>query len=158
MNTFFTVLTVILVIAVIVLGLLYYFGRKLETRQYESQKMLEAASQTVSLLVIDKKKMKLKEAPLPKMIYEQTPKYLRWTKVCVVKAKIGPKIVTLMADNRVFNLLPDKAECKVKLSGLYITDIVKGAVLDEKEMKRRQKAKAKAAKKAAKEAARGTKS
>ena len=152
MNTFFTVLLVILIIAVIALGLLYYFGRKLESRQYESQKMLEAASQVVTLLIIDKKKMKLKEAPLPKVIYEQTPKYLRWTKVAVVKAKIGPRIVTLMADGRVFNQLPEKAECKVKLSGLYITEVVKGAVFDEKEIKRRQKAKAKAAKKAAKEA------
>ena len=75
--------------------------------------------------------------------------------VPVVKAKIGPKIVNLICDGPVFSQMPVKAECKVKISGLYITEIVKGAVLDEKAMKKRQKAKAKAAKKAEKEAKKG---
>ena len=55
------------------------------------------------------------------MVVDQTPKYMRWTKVPVVKAKIGPKIVTLIADARVFECLPVKTEAKVVLSGIYIT-------------------------------------
>ena len=50
------------------------------------------------MLIIDKKKMKLKDANLPKMVLEQTPKYLRGSKMPIVKAKIGPRIMTLMAD------------------------------------------------------------
>lgn len=150
MHTLWTVLTVILVLLVIVLGVLYYFGRKMQTQQLESQKYIEAASQAVTMLIIDKKKMKLKEAPLPKQVYEQSPKYLRWSKVPVVKAKIGPKIMTLIADAKVFNQLPLKAECRVKVSGIYITEILKGGVLDEKEIAKRHKANEKAAKKAAK--------
>lgn len=131
MQTFFSVLSVILIIALVVLVVLYFLGRKLEKRQVEQQEMLEAAKQTVSMLVIDKKKMKIKEAGLPAIVYEQTPKYMRWAKVPVVKAKVGPKVMTLMADERVFAALPVKKEAKVVVSGIYITEIksVRGGVV-----------------------------
>lgn len=123
METVFDVLLVILIIAAIVLAVLYFAGRKLEKRQVEQQQMMEAAKQTVSMLVIDKKKLKLKDAGLPAMVYEQTPKYMKWMKVPVVKAKIGPKVMTLMADEKVFQALPVKKEAKVVVSGIYITEI-----------------------------------
>lgn len=133
MQTFLNVLLVILVIAAIVLVVLYFLGRKLEKRQVEQQEMLEAAKQTVSMLVIDKKKMKIKDAGLPGIVYEQTPKYMRWAKVPVVKAKVGPKVMTLMADERVFAALPVKKEAKVVVSGIYITEIksVRGGVVPQ---------------------------
>lgn len=121
--TILQVLTVILIIAVIVLAVLYFLGRKLEKRQVEQQAMLEAAKQTVSMLVIDKKKMKIRDAGLPKMVYEQTPKYMRWAKVPLVKAKVGPKVMTLLCDEKVFAALPVKAEVKVVVSGIYITEL-----------------------------------
>lgn len=123
MHLVFNILLVILVIAAVVLAVLYFLGRKMETRQVEQQAMMEAAAQTVSMLVIDKKKMKIKDAGLPKIVYEQTPKYMRWAKVPIVKAKVGPKIMTLMADERVFASLPLKTEAKVVISGIYITQI-----------------------------------
>ena len=123
MQTFLNVLLVILVIAVIALAVLYFLGRRLEKRQVEQQQLLEMSKQTVSMLVIDKKKLKIKDSGLPKMVYEQTPKYMRWAKVPVVKAKVGPKVMTLMADERVFASLPVKTEAKVVVSGLYITEI-----------------------------------
>ena len=123
MQTFLNVLLVILVIAVIALAVLYFLGRRLEKRQVEQQQLLEMSKQTVSMLVIDKKKMKIKDSGLPKIVYEQTPKYMRWAKVPVVKAKVGPKVMTLMADERVFTSLPVKTEAKLVVSGLYITEI-----------------------------------
>lgn len=117
------VVLVILVIAVIVLAVLYFMGNKLQKRQVEQQALIEAAAQTVSLLVLDKKKMKITQAGLPKMVVDQTPKYMRWAKVPIVKAKIGPKVMTLMADERVFQSLPVKTEAKVVMSGIYITQI-----------------------------------
>ena len=133
MQTFLNVLLVILVIAVIALAVLYFLGRKLEKRQVEQQQLLEMSKQTVSMLVIDKKKMKIKDSGLPKMVYEQTPKYMRWAKVPVVKAKVGPKVMTLMADERVFASLPVKTEAKVVVSGLYITEIksVRGGAIPQ---------------------------
>lgn len=67
--------------------------------------------------------MKLKEAGLPAAVIENTPKYLRRTKVPIVKAKVGPRIMTLMCDNKVFEVIPVKKEIKAVVSGLYITGI-----------------------------------
>ncbi len=123
MDTFFNVVLIIFVIVVIVLGGLYFLGRKLEKKQVEQQNMLEAAAQSTSILVIDKKKMKLKEANLPKAVLDQTPKYLQRMKVPVVKAKIGPRVMTLLADGEVFDILPVKTEARVVISGIYITQV-----------------------------------
>lgn len=122
-QTILNVLLILLAIAAIVLVILYFLGSKLQKRQAEQQQMLDAAAQTVSILVIDKKKLKLTQSGLPKMVVDQTPKYMRWAKVPVVKAKIGPKVMTLIADAGVFESLPVKTEVKVVLSGIYITQI-----------------------------------
>ena len=120
-QTILNAVLIILIIAAVVLAVLYFLGTKLQKRQVEQ--LLDAAAQTISILVIDKKKMKLTQAGLPKAVTDQTPKYMRWAKVPVVKAKIGPKIMTLIADGRVFESLPVKTEAKVVLSGIYITQI-----------------------------------
>ena len=117
------ILIVILVILVVALAALYYFGSKAQKKQNESKAQLEAAAQTVSMLIIDKKRLKIKESGLPQMVIDQTPKYMRWSKLPIVKAKIGPKIMTLVADEKVYELIPVKRECKVVLSGIYITEI-----------------------------------
>ena len=123
MSTFTTVLLVILVILVIALVVLYFLGNRMQKQQAEQQSMLEAAKQTVSILVIDKKMLKLKDAGLPKQVYEQTPWYAKRTKVPIVKAKIGPRVTNLIADATVFEQPPVKQEAKVVLSGLYIMEI-----------------------------------
>ncbi|MCI8886684.1 MAG: hypothetical protein HFG70_01220 [Hungatella sp.] len=123
MQTFLNVLLVILIIVAAALAVLYFVGRKLEKRQVEQQNLLQAAAQTVTMLVIDKKKLKIKDANLPKIVYEQTPKYMRWAKIPMVKAKVGPKVMTLLADDKVFAALPVKAEVKVVISGIYITEL-----------------------------------
>lgn len=117
------ILIVILVLIVIALAVLYYFGSKAQKRQHESQAQLAAMAQTVSMLIIDKKHLKIKESGLPQMVIDQTPKYMRRAKLPIVKAKIGPKIMTLVADEKVYEQLPVKKECKVVLSGIYITEI-----------------------------------
>lgn len=117
---------VLLVVAVIVVGAmiaLYFVGRKLQKKQEDSESQMQAAAQTVSILVIDKKKMKLKEANLPKIVLDQTPRYLRGSKVPIVKAKIGPKVMNLVCDAKVYDLIPIKKEIKAVLSGIYIMDV-----------------------------------
>ena len=83
----------------------------------------DAAKQTVSMLVIDKKKLRISQSGLPQMVLDQQPWYTKWMKVPIVKAKVGPRIMTFMADANVFEVLPLKTECKVVISGLYITEI-----------------------------------
>lgn len=120
------ILLAILVILVVALVVLYFLGRKMEKRQAENQAQLDAMAQTVSMLIIDKKHLKLKESGLPQMVIDQTPWYLRRSKMPIVKAKVGPKIMTLVADEKIFELIPVKKEVKVVVSGIYITAI-KGA-------------------------------
>ena len=123
MNTFLNVLLVILLIAAVVLGIMYYFGRKMEKRQVEQQSMIDAAKQTVSLIAIDKKKMKMSESGMPKEAIDAVPWYAKRMKVAVVKVKIGPKIMTMLADEKAYLQLPLKTEAKVVISGLYITEV-----------------------------------
>ena len=66
-QTILNVLLILLAIAAIVLVILYFLGSKLQKRQAEQQQMLDAAAQTVSILVIDKKKLKLTQSGLPKI-------------------------------------------------------------------------------------------
>ena len=73
--------------------------------------------------VIDKKVMKLKDAGLPKMVLDQTPKYLRNSKLPIVKAKIGPQIMSLICDDAIFDQIPVKAEVKAQISGIYIIGV-----------------------------------
>lgn len=123
MQVWAIVLLVILAILLAVFIGLMIFGNKLRKKQNEQQAQIDAAKQIMSMLIIDKKKMKLKDANLPKMVLDQTPKYLRGSKMPIVKAKIGPKIMTLMADPKVFEQIPVKAEVKAEVSGIYITGI-----------------------------------
>lgn len=130
------VIVVVLAVACIVL---YFLGKKAEKKQAEQKEQLDAAAQTVSMLIIDKKKLKLRDAGLPAVVMENTPKYLRRAKVPVVKAKVGPRIMTLMCDARVFDVIPVKKEIKAVVSGLYITGIksVRGGSIEAPQKKKK---------------------
>ncbi len=75
------------------------------------------------MLVIDKKRLPIKQSGLPQMVIDQTPKLMRRSKLPIVKAKIGPRIVTLVADEQVFEIIPVKKEVKAEVSGIYITGV-----------------------------------
>lgn len=119
----------LLIIAVIFIGIfvvLYFIGKKAESKKADQDKAIAEAAQTVSLLIIDKKKMKLKDAGLPEAVLAQTPWYLKRAKTPIVKVKIGPKVMTLLCAPEIFDTLPVKKEVKAVISGLYLT-AVKGA-------------------------------
>ena len=127
-------ITLIVIIAVLLVAfvVLYFLGRKAEKKQAEQQKTLEANAQTVNLLVIDKKKLKLKEAGLPSIVVEQTPKYMRRAKLPIVKVKAGPKVMNLICDGKIFDQILPKQEIKATVSGIYITNfkIIRGPVYE----------------------------
>ena len=114
------IITVVLVAATI--GL-YFFSKKAQKKKEEQDAQLAATAQQVSMLIIDKKKMKLKESGLPQAVIDQTPKYLRGSKLPIVKAKVGPRVMTLIADEQIFAEIPVKKEVKATVSGLYITGV-----------------------------------
>lgn len=117
------VLLIILVIIIGVMVALYFLGKRAQKKQDEQQAQIEAAKQTTSMLIIDKKRMPIKESGLPQMVIDQTPKLMRRTKLPIVKAKIGPKIMVLVADEKIFDLIPVKKEVKATVSGIYITEV-----------------------------------
>lgn len=123
MSTGTIVFIVILVILIALLITFYVLGKRLEKKQEEQQKQMDAVAQTVNMLIIDKKKLRLKDAGLPAAVLESTPKYLRRGKYPIVKAKVGPRVMTLMCDAKVFEVLPIKKEVKATVSGIYITAV-----------------------------------
>ena len=122
-NPFVITMIIILVILIAAIVALYFFGKKAQKKKDEQDAQMAAVAQTYSMLIIDKKKMKLKDSGLPQQVIDQTPKYLRWTKLPIVKAKIGPKVMTLIADDAIFADIPVKKEVKATVSGLYITGV-----------------------------------
>lgn len=115
-------LIVLLVLIALFVGLIIY-GKKMQKKQEASQADIRAGAQTFSILVIDKKRMKITEAGFPQIVIDQTPKYLRRAKVPVIKAKIGPKVATLMCDEKIFDLVPVKKEVKAVVNGIYVIDV-----------------------------------
>ena len=117
------VLLIVLIVVAVILAVLYFLGRRTQQKQAAVNEQIEAMKQTVSMLIIDKKKLPLKESGLPQQVIDQTPWYARRGKMPIVKAKVGPRIMNLVADQQVFDLLPVKSEVKVDISGIYITGI-----------------------------------
>ena len=123
MSTLSIVLLCILAVLIIAVVVLYFLGKKMQKKQESQQAQMDAMKQTVSMLIIDKKRMKLKESGLPQVVIDQTPKMLRGSKLPVVKAKVGPQIMTLISDEKIFDTIPVKKEVKAVVSGIYITDV-----------------------------------
>lgn len=91
MSTLTTVLLIILAVLIVLLVALYFFGRKAQKKQEIQKEQMEAMKQNVTMLIIDKKRLKIKDSGLPQAVIDQTPKMMRRTKLPIVKAKVGYK-------------------------------------------------------------------
>ena len=117
------VLLVVIAITIAAMVGLYFFGKKTQAKKEEQDAQMAAVAQSVTMLIIDKKRLKIKDSGLPQAVIDQTPWYLRWSKLPVVKAKVGPRVMTLIADESVFAEIPVKKEVKATVSGIYITAV-----------------------------------
>ncbi len=126
MNTTTIVLLIIIAVLIAATVALYFLGKKMQDRQAVQQEQIEASKQPVTMLVIDKKRMKLKEAGLPQAVIDSTPWYFRRGKLPIVKAKVGPQVMNLVADDKIFEDIPVKKQIKAMVSGIYIVEF-KGA-------------------------------
>lgn len=117
-----TLIIILAIVAAAIAGI-YFLNKRNQKKLDEQQVQIDATKQTVSMLVIDKKKLKIKQAGMPQMVVDQVPWYLRWRRFPVVKAKVGPRIMTFIAEDKVFDLIPLKTEIKATVSGLYIVDV-----------------------------------
>lgn len=102
---------------------LYFVGKRLQKKQEAQQQQIEAQKQVVNLLIIDKKRLPIKDSGLPQQVIDQVPKLMRRNKMPIVKVKAGPRIMTMIADEKIFDALPVKKEVKATVSGIYIIDV-----------------------------------
>lgn len=123
MDTFWIVFLIVIGVLILILVGLYIAGRKLQKKQDAQQAQIESSKQTVSMLIIDKKKLKLTESGLPQSVIDQTPKLMRRSKLPIVKAKVGPQVLSLVCDAKIFDNVPVKKEVKAVVSGIYITEV-----------------------------------
>lgn len=135
--------SLIIIAAIVAAGILtlYLLGKRNQKKMDQQQEQIDATKQTISMLVIDKKKLRITKAGMPQMIVDQVPKLLRWRKFPVVKAKVGPKIMTFIAEDKVYDQIPLKTEIKATVSGLYIVEVksIRTALTSKKKAKKETK-------------------
>lgn len=123
MSTGAIVAIIIIAALVGVLIALYFLGKRLQKRQAEQEEQIQATKQSVTMLVIDKKKMKITQAGLPQAVVDSTPKLMRRSKLPIVKAKVGPQIMNLVCDEKIYDYIPVKKQIKAMVSGIYIVEV-----------------------------------
>ena len=140
-NVWQIVLIVLGVIAVI-LVILYFLGSKLQTKQANANKAMQQMSMVVSLLVIDKQKLRVKDSGLMKQVQDAIPAYIRWRKFPIVKARVikaniagGAQVMSFICDPKVFKIMPVKTEVKVTIAGIYITKLHSAKGVDLSKLK-----------------------
>lgn len=98
MSTVTIVLLVIL--AVLIVGLIcIIFSRQKrhQKKRDEQEAQLAANSQTVSMLIIDKKRLRLKDSGASAGCHRPDTEDDAPSKLPIVKAKVGPKVMSLIA-------------------------------------------------------------
>jgi len=128
LKTMDIIIIVIVVIAIIAFAL-YQLNKWAAKKASQQQEYVESSKMEASIFVIDKKHEKADKVNLPKAVSSKLPRIYKIMKMYFVQAKVGPQIVTLMCDKKVFNYLPIKKNVKVELAGMYISS-VKGMKTD----------------------------
>lgn len=141
MSTFGIVMLVILGVLIVLVAVLYFVGKRAQKKQAAQEEQMEQYKQTVSMLIIDKKMLRVKDSGLPQSVIDQTPKLMRRSKLPIVKAKVGPQILSLVSDAKIFDSIPVKKEVKATVSGIYITEVkgLRGNIVKEETGKKKGK-------------------
>lgn len=114
-------LIVVAVIAAVVIAL-KIVNKKATEKKEENIRLATNAGNllTTNLFIIDKAMKKPEEAKLPQNVVDALPKAVRKVKLPVIKAKVGPKIMTLVCEKDVYDQLLPKQEVKAKMAGAVI--------------------------------------
>ena len=137
------IMIIVIVVALAIMFVLYRVGDKLQKKQSAQREQMVEAAQPMNMLIIDKKMLPMKDAGLPKMVMEQTPKRYQKAKLPIAKVKVGPQIMNMICDDAIFDELPTRGEVKAMVSGIYIISVksVRGKkVAQEEETARRKRA------------------
>ena len=117
------IMIIVIVVALAIMFVLYRVGDKLQKKQSAQREQMVEAAQPMNMLIIDKKMLPMKDAGLPKMSMEQTPKRYQKAKLPIAKVKVGPQIMNMICDDAIFDELPTRGEVKAMVSGIYIISV-----------------------------------
>ena len=117
------IMIIVIVVALALMFVLYKVGDKLQKKQNTQREQMAEAAQPMNMLIIDKKMLPMKDAGLPKMVMEQTPKRYQKAKLPIAKVKVGPQIMNMICDDAIFDELPTRGEVKAMVSGIYIISV-----------------------------------
>ena len=137
MSTRLIVFIIVLLVLAGIIAALYFLGKRAQKKQSEQQAQLDAMKQSITMLIIDKKRMRLNEAGLPQAVIDPTPKHLRRSKLPILKVRVQNRVMSLICDEKIFDSVPVKKEVKASVSGIYVTEVRglrgnKGPVKEEK--------------------------
>lgn len=140
------IILIVLAVVAVILLILYFVGSRLQKKQLKAEKAMQNSSLTVSLLVIDKQKLRVKDSGLMKQVQDAIPAYLKWRKFPIVKARIvkaniagGAAVMSFICDDKVFKVMPTKTEVKVQISGIYITKLLSAKGVDLSKLNSKKK-------------------
>ncbi len=141
MSTWVIIMLVVLGVLIIALLALFIFGRRTQKKQEAQEEDMRRQAQPMTFYIIDKKKMRLKDAGLPKVVYDSSPKLARVSKVPILKVKVGNKVTNLVCDGEVYKTLLPKQEVKAQVAGIYVVSAkrVRGPVYEDKKSKKKNK-------------------
>lgn len=121
---------ILYIILAVVIGALvagyFVLKKKMETKMSAQKDLVDQHKITTTILILEKRMDKIKNANIPKAVIDQIPKIYKLRKVPIVKAKIGPQVMDLMCEEDVFDKLPEKKSIKVEMAGIFIAGISKG--------------------------------
>ncbi len=117
------ILLIVLAVLVVLMVVLYFVGKKLEKKQSQQREMIESSKQQLTMLIIDKKRMPLRDAGLPAAVMEQVPKRFQRHKMPIVKVRAAGRVMNLIAEEKIFEIIPTGKEVKATIAGIYLLDV-----------------------------------
>lgn len=139
MSTAWIITIIVLVILVAAVIVLYFLGKRAQKKQDEQSVQMAKSAQTMNCFVIDKKKMRLKNANMPKIVMDAADWRTKLIRVPVVKVKVGPKVMSMICDADVYKTLAPNQEIKASVSGMYIISAkrIRGPVVEASKRKKK---------------------
>jgi len=131
----------VLAAVIIAFVILMIVGKKRQKKQDEQTAEMAKTAQTISLFIIDMKKLRMKDAGMPKIVVDSTPRLAKLTKMPVLKVKAGNRVMSLICDPEVYKTLLPKQEVKAKVAGVYVLSAkyVRGPKMDTETKAKKQR-------------------
>ena len=124
MDNIWSILGIVILVLGVIAGIIYLAYKKFvvpKMNKYDD--LMKEHKVSMSIFIISKCRGKLTDENISKEIISQIPKMFRGRKFPLVKAKVGAQIVTLIADERIYDKIKLNKMVKADIAGMYLVDI-----------------------------------